>query len=124
MAAAKRIYAVGDIHGHLDRLREVHEWIEQDRGQHGGDDVVVFVGDLVDRGPDSAGVISWLIDGLAAGQPWVILKGNHDRMMSWYLESPARQDHRLRNDYTWLHPRLGGLTTLASYGVDNPDLSV
>ncbi|MEE9387240.1 MAG: metallophosphoesterase [Paracoccaceae bacterium] len=112
-----RIYAIGDIHGHLDRLRSVHHWIDADHHLHGGDYVVVHVGDLTDRGPDSAGVIQFLIDGLSRGQPWVVLRGNHDRMMSLYLQDPSAQDGRLRADYSWLHHRLGGLTTLASYGV-------
>lgn len=112
-----RVYAIGDIHGHLDQLKSVHHWIENDRAQHSGSDVVVHVGDLTDRGPDSAGVIQFLIDGLLARKPWVVLRGNHDRMMSLYLGSPPRQDPKLRSDYSWLHHRLGGLTTLASYGV-------
>ncbi len=111
----QRTYAIGDIHGHLDRLREVHEWIEQDRDR--ADDVVVHVGDLTDRGPDSAGVLQFLMDGIAAGQPWVVIRGNHDRMMGLYLEEKQQNDPRLRPDYSWLHHRLGGLTTLASYGV-------
>jgi len=113
-------YAIGDIHGQFDLLREVHRWIEADRVRHRSDGVVVHVGDLVDRGPDSAGVLGWLIDGISAGQPWVALKGNHDRMMAYYLEETPRADPKLRADYDWLHPRLGGLTTLASYGV-SPD---
>ena len=112
-----RTYAIGDIHGHLDSLRSVHHWIDEDRRLEGGDDVVVHVGDLTDRGPDSAGVIQFLIDGLATGEPWVVLRGNHDRMMSMYLGPAPQQDPKLRSDYSWLHHRLGGLTTLASYGV-------
>lgn len=112
-----RIYAIGDIHGHLDRLRSVHHWIDADRTVEGGDDIVVHVGDLTDRGPDSAGVIQFLIDGIKDRKPWVVLRGNHDRMMSLYLENPAQQDHKLRSEYTWLSGPLGGLTTLASYGV-------
>ena len=115
---AQRIYAIGDIHGHLDKLRQVHAWIADDRRDQGGDDVVVYIGDLVDRGPDSSGVVEYLRAGVAAGQPWVVLKGNHDRMMCWYLEQPSRHDPRLFKDLSWLHPRLGGLATLASYGVD------
>ncbi len=116
----KTTYAIGDIHGQFDLLREVHRWIEADRTHHGNGGVVVHVGDLVDRGPDSASVLGWLIDGISAGQPWVALKGNHDRMMAYYLEETPRADPKLRSDYDWLHPRLGGLTTLASYGV-SPD---
>ncbi len=113
----KRVYAIGDIHGHLDWLHLVHGWIEADHQSHRGDYVVVHVGDLTDRGPESAGVIQFLIDGLSMDQPWVALRGNHDRMMSMYLGTPAQNDPKLRSDYSWLHHRLGGLTTLASYGV-------
>jgi diadenosine tetraphosphatase ApaH/serine/threonine PP2A family protein phosphatase len=116
--SSKRTYAIGDIHGQFELLRQVHGWIEADRQRHGDDGVVVHVGDLVDRGPDSAGVLGWLIDGITGGKPWLALKGNHDRMMAYYLEDSARADPKLRPDYTWLHPRLGGSTTLASYGVD------
>jgi len=117
----ERTYAIGDIHGHLDKLRNVHKWIAADRAGFGGNVEIVHVGDLTDRGPDSAGVINWLVSGLAAGEPWVVLKGNHDRMMSLFLDSPSRRDDRLRPDLEWLDPRLGGRTTLASYGVNSGD---
>ena len=117
--AVRRTYAIGDIHGHLDKLCQVHEWIAEDRRRCGGEDVVVHIGDMVDRGPNSAGVVDWLMTGVARGEPWVVLKGNHDRMLCWYLEQPSRSDPRLFNGLSWLHPRLGGLATLASYGVDD-----
>lgn len=113
-----RTYAIGDIHGHLDKLRVVHGWIAADKQQFSGEVQVVHIGDLVDRGPDSAGVVGWLMAGIAAGEPWQVLKGNHDRMMTLFLEDPPHPDPCLRADLTWLDPRLGGLTTLASYGVD------
>jgi serine/threonine protein phosphatase 1 len=119
---ALRTYAIGDIHGHLDKLRQVHAWIADDRRHQGGDDVVVHIGDLVDRGPDSSGVVEYLRAGVVGGQPWVVLKGNHDRLMCWYLEQPSRVDPRLFEGLSWLHPRLGGLATLASYGVDDAEL--
>jgi len=114
----RRIYAVGDIHGHLDKFRQVHEWIDADRRRYGGEDCVVHIGDVVDRGPNSSGVVGWLQAGVAAGQPWIVLKGNHDRLMEYYLQQPSRRDLRLFDGLSWLHPRIGGLATLASYGVD------
>ena len=120
-----RTYAIGDIHGHLDLLIGAHARIEEDRarcaaldGDSGGE--VVHVGDLCDRGPNSKGVIDFLIAGEAAGQPWVVLKGNHDRMFSIFIDDPFGYDPCLRRDLTWIHPRLGGPSTLASYGVVNP----
>jgi len=112
-----RCYAVGDIHGHLEKLKQVHDWIDRDQRQN-GPATVVHLGDLVDRGPDSRGVIDYLLEGIEAGEDWVALKGNHDRMMSLYLEADPRRDSRLSAEYEWLHPRLGGWETLESYGVD------
>jgi serine/threonine protein phosphatase 1 len=62
-------------------------------------------------------VIEYLRSGQAGGEPWVVLKGNHDRMFAGFLADPSWQDPGLRSDLSWLHPRLGGAATLASYGV-------
>ena len=111
-----RSYAIGDIHGHLDALRAAQALVAADRAAAGDAEArVVHVGDLVDRGPDSRGVIAHLLAGQAAGEPWVVLKGNHDRMFECFLRGEA--DPGLRPDYTWLHDRIGGVETLASYGV-------
>ncbi len=113
-----RTYAIGDIHGHLDLLRDAHDKIARDRLRTGDRDApVIHLGDLVDRGPDSRGVIEYLRTGQDGGEPWVVLKGNHDRMFAGFLADPSWQDPGLRSDLSWLHPRLGGAATLASYGV-------
>jgi serine/threonine protein phosphatase 1 len=114
-----RAYAIGDIHGHLDLLKRVHDVIAEDMAQH-GPAPVVHVGDLVDRGPDSAGVIDYLMSGIAHGSDWVVLKGNHDRMFTRFLRAPEEQEPGLRIGLSWLHPKLGGGTTLESYGVRSP----
>ncbi|MDZ4096089.1 MAG: metallophosphoesterase family protein [Paracoccaceae bacterium] len=115
-----RTYAIGDIHGHLDLLQEVHARIATDRATTGDHDApIVHLGDLVDRGPDSRGVVEYLRQGVDAGENWVVLKGNHDRMFTLYLDDFKTQDPGLRRDLSWLHPRLGGTETLASYGVPN-----
>lgn len=112
------LYAIGDIHGQLDLLRSAHDLIADDMALHGSGQVV-HVGDLVDRGPDSRGVLDFLIEGLAQGQDWVVLKGNHDRMFARFLRNPWEPEPGLRADLSWLHPRLGGPDTLRSYGVAN-----
>jgi len=113
-----RSYAIGDSHGHLGHLREVHRRIAADRARVGDEAApVVHLGDYVDRGPDSCGVLEFLLRGRAEGQPWVLLKGNHDRMMTLFLHAPAERDPR-RPDLHWLGDRIGGRETLASYGVD------
>jgi len=109
------LYVVGDIHGHLDALIDALDLIAVDGGQ---DAKVVFVGDLVDRGPDSRGVIEYLINGIANGRDWTVLKGNHDRMFEWFMESPPRHDPHLLVDMHWFHPKIGGIETMASYGVE------
>ncbi|MBS0564616.1 MAG: serine/threonine protein phosphatase [Proteobacteria bacterium] len=117
-----RSYAIGDIHGHPDKLAALHRLIAADRAACGdGDAPVVHVGDLVDRGPDSRGVLDLLIAGIAAGENWVVLKGNHDRMFRGFMADPDYHDPRLRPDLWWLHERLGGDTTLASYGIAGAD---
>lgn len=118
-----RSYAIGDIHGHLDLLRQAHLWIEADRAQTGDAAApVIHVGDLVDRGPDSPGVIDTLLNGQIAGKPWVVLEGNHDRMFRYFLD--GQRDPALRAELDYLHPRIGGLETLAAYGVEAAGLSL
>ncbi len=115
-----RSYAIGDIHGHLDLLHAAHDRIAEDRRQTGDHDApVIHLGDYVDRGPDCRGVVDYLCKGAEAGQNWVTLKGNHDRMFTRFLNDPAEPEEGLRPDLSWLHPRLGGAATLASYGVRN-----
>jgi len=115
-----RTYAIGDIHGHLDLLQAQHALIEADRSSGAHDDLVVHVGDLVDRGANSRGVVEYLMQGIAGGEPWAVIKGNHDRLFTWFLADPARPDPGLRPDLSWLHPRLGGAETLMSYGLHAP----
>jgi serine/threonine protein phosphatase 1 len=110
------LYAIGDIHGHLGLLQGAHDLIADDIARHGPGQVI-HVGDLVDRGPNCKGVIDFLMEGIARGQDWVVLKGNHDRMFTRFLRDPFEQEPGLRADLGWLHPKLGGPATLASYGV-------
>ena len=117
-----RSYAIGDIHGHLDQLERVHDWIRRDRARAGDAEApVVHVGDLVDRGPDSPGVIEFLLRGQLRGENWVVLKGNHDRMFSMFLHEPGGRDPALRSDLTYLHPIIGGVQTLENYGIAGAD---
>lgn len=108
------IYAIGDVHGQLEELQRVLALIEADGGK---DARVVLVGDYVDRGPDSRGVLQFLIDAQTQGRNWITLKGNHDRYLSRFLDYTIVQDPATRADLTWFHPRLGGDKTMASYGV-------
>lgn len=116
------LYAISDIHGDLPKLLEVQDRITADAAKHGiRDYTIIHIGDLVDRREDSKGVIEHLMAGIAAGKPWIVLKGNHDRMMHWFMEDPDRTDDHLKPGYSWLYHRIGGRETLASYGVTYPD---
>ncbi|MCX7558154.1 metallophosphoesterase family protein [Sulfitobacter sp. F26204] len=109
------IYAIGDIHGQLTELHRVLSLIEADGGP---DAQIVFLGDYTDRGPDSRGVLDLLVQGKEAGRNWIFLKGNHDRMFYWFMQDYPQHEAYLPVELYWLHQRLGGDTTLASYGVE------
>ena len=112
---ADPLYVLGDIHGQLGLLETALDWIARDGGAAAPH---VFVGDLVDRGPDSRGVIAFLMAAEAEGRDWTVLKGNHDRLFHQFWQTGSLNDGCLRADYTWLHPRMGAIETLASYGLD------
>jgi len=109
------IYAIGDIHGQLDQLQMALEKIERDGGK---DAKIVFLGDYVDRGENSKTVVELLMNGVQAGKNWTCLLGNHDRMFTMFLEDYPRTDYRLKPGYDWFHKNIGGIETMASYGVE------
>jgi serine/threonine protein phosphatase 1 len=106
----RRLYAIGDIHGRLDLLDGLLKQIAQDEAARGGSaSELIFLGDLVDRGPESAQVIDRLI-ALKAERPEVrILLGNHEEVFLGALAGDAKA---LR-----LFSRIGGEETILSYGV-------
>ncbi len=112
------IYSIGDIHGRADQLDIALDRIEADGGP---DAQVVFLGDYVDRGSDCRGVLDRLIAGRVAGRNWITLLGNHDRMFEMFMRDYPVNDARLLVGYHWLHERIGGVETLASYGVNVRD---
>ena len=110
----KPVYAIGDIHGQIDMLKAALALIESDGGP---DAKVVFLGDYIDRGPDSCAVVQTLIDGYAKGRNWTALKGNHDRYLLRFMSDKNVHDSRTRPDLMWFNPILGGDKTMLSYGV-------
>ncbi len=92
------IYAIGDVHGCLDPLRRLMDQIHPFE-----EDEVVFVGDYVDRGPDSKGVVDYL---LTLQGRYTFLMGNHERMFLDFLQGKER--------FLFLYN--GGEATLESYG--------
>lgn len=88
VGAGRRVAVIGDVAGHLDALRAELARLGVDSGGALPPDLVVIqVGDLIHRGPDSEGVVS-LVDGYLQSQPdqWVQLVGNHEAQ---YLREPA-----------------------------------
>ncbi|MFL6736624.1 MAG: metallophosphoesterase [Sphingomonas sp.] len=106
-----RAYAVGDIHGRLDLLDELLEKIHEDIARRKSRKVLlVFVGDLIDRGPNSAQVIERLRTYDHPGVQTVFLLGNHEEVLLRILAGDAD----LITKWRWF----GGSECLASYGVD------
>ena len=119
MQSKQQIYVIGDIHGQLEKLEDAIGKIECDGGSG---ERVVFLGDYVDRGPDSRGVIDYLMRGIASGENWVCITGNHDEMFSMFMEEQPRTPERISSHYHWLHDIIGGKETLGSYGVSLDDI--
>lgn len=107
-----RLYAVGDIHGRADLLERMLALILADaRCSRATRKIVVFLGDYVDRGPDSRAVVEMLRQGPPAlpawsGFRWVCLKGNHEDMMLRFLADPASGPNWMAN---------GALATIGDY---------
>lgn len=110
-----RLYAIGDVHGCLTELDRLLAMIEADDAARtaaggAGPATLIFLGDLVDRGPESAAVLSRLID-LSRTRPGTrYLKGNHEEV---FLRALAADREALR-----LFCRVGGRETVLSYGVE------
>lgn len=106
-----RAYAIGDIHGRLDLLNLLLERIEADRaGQPPARTFVIFLGDYIDRGPDSAGVIERLRTYRPADATPVFLSGNHEEVLLKILAGE-------RGIFaSWL--KFGGAECAESYGMD------
>ena len=109
-----RVYAIGDIHGRVDLLRRLHRQILDDaKDAPDKRKVIVYVGDYVDRGPDSFGVIDMLTHEPLEGFERHLLRGNHEDMMTGFLETGTGGEMWLMN---------GGRDTMDSYGIDLWDM--
>jgi diadenosine tetraphosphatase ApaH/serine/threonine PP2A family protein phosphatase len=102
-----RLYVIGDIHGRLDLLDQLIDAIKRDVGQVASDCLTVTLGDYIDRGPDSRGVIERLLAN-PFPTPYIALKGNHELLLESFLVDPVVAEH-------WR--RFGAAETLHSYGV-------
>ncbi len=107
------VYAIGDMHGRADLLADLHRLITADvGGRRESRRLVVYLGDYVDRGPDSRQLIDLLLDQPLAGFEAVHLKGNHEDFMLRFLAGENEMG------LGWLMN--GAVETLASYGIAAP----
>lgn len=105
-----RVYAVGDIHGRLDLLLRLQGLIAADAGRaRARRRVLVYIGDYIDRGPDSAGVLDLLLDRPLPGFQIVHLLGNHEDTLLQFPDD-------ITVGPSWL--TYGGMQTLASYFIE------
>ena len=110
-ARGHRVYAVGDVHGRLDLLDDLLGKIHADIEQRGPcETLLVFVGDLIDRGPNSAEVVERLRTYEKRGVRPVFLLGNHEEILLRILAGEASLIP------SWL--KFGGAECLRSYGGD------
>jgi serine/threonine protein phosphatase 1 len=106
--SAERVYVIGDIHGCPDELEVLLRSLEVQQGL-GQKDTTVFLGDFIDRGPNSKAVIDLLIDFKSKFPATVFLKGNHEDMLLDFLG----YDGRLGQAFLYN----GGVETIQSYGI-------
>ncbi len=110
LPAGLAVYAVGDIHGELAAFRNLLAEIVADAGRHppATRKILICLGDYVDRGPDSRGVIDLLTAAPPEGFERHCLRGNHDQAMLDFLDQPETAED-------WF--QFGATATLDSYGV-------
>jgi serine/threonine protein phosphatase 1 len=109
-----RIYAMGDIHGRYDLLMRLEQRIRDDMAERPAERALaIYLGDYVDRGPDSRRVVEYLRSAGGDGIERHFLRGNHEETLLEYLANPQLI-------LSW--KKFGGLETLFSYGVDVRDL--
>jgi serine/threonine protein phosphatase 1 len=115
-AGSRPLYAIGDVHGCYDLLRAILAEIGRDLAERPDSDVplLVFCGDYVDRGPESAKVLTalaWLTRSAAVETR--LLEGNHEAVLRMFLADPTEHER-------WL--AFGGRQTLESYGLEVPEV--
>lgn len=108
-----RVYAIGDIHGRLDLLGEILARIGEDSAGSDLDIHCIFLGDVIDRGPESAGVVTRLMRGVSCADRTSFIMGNHEEL----LLHAARGERSALSTFA----RAGGRETMLSYGLTPHD---
>jgi serine/threonine protein phosphatase 1 len=105
----RRVFAVGDIHGHYTELATLLDYLTSHHGAS-AEDLFIFVGDYIDRGPDSKSVLERLLEVRKAWPRSVFLKGNHEAMLLAYLG--------IEGEHGEFYLQNGGTAFFDSYGID------
>ncbi|MEM7618284.1 MAG: metallophosphoesterase [Pseudomonadota bacterium] len=109
-----RVYAIGDVHGHVDVLKRMHSTIMDDVCENPIENItIIHLGDYINRGPDSKGVIEFLME-LSQNKnqiEYVHLFGNHENGILEFIDDPLAEN---RDWYCWPEENY-----LKSYGIDN-----
>ncbi|WP_419826824.1 metallophosphoesterase family protein [Sphingomonas sp.] len=117
IARHERIYAIGDVHGCLDLLVTLLTRIRADAERRPAQRTrILFIGDLIDRGPCSREVVEWLHDNTGRDGDVIVLRGNHEQMMIQALDGDEPSFE------AWL--RFGGEQTLRSWGFQDNDFAL
>ncbi|MCS6885339.1 MAG: metallophosphoesterase family protein [Acidobacteriota bacterium] len=98
-----KTYVIGDVHGRLRQLKALIASLDYDPNH----DRLIFLGDLIDRGEDSPGVVAYVLELRIESPHLVCLRGNHEQMLLDLIE---------HGDLLWLVPENGGAVTVAQYG--------
>lgn len=106
------LYVVGDVHGCFALYHQIETVIAAEVAHSNAPATLVLLGDMVDRGPDTAKMLDHLLQAPPSGLSRLCLRGNHEEMMRRFLNDP-------NEDAAWLE--FGGAATLASYGI-TPEL--
>jgi len=113
--AAGSVWTIGDVHGQGRMLEALLGALPRR-----DDDTTVFLGDYIDRGPDSAGIVRRVLDEHeAAPERTVLLWGNHEDLAAEHFDLPAPSGYRY-DPYDWF--RNGGIAALESFGLSRPEL--
>jgi serine/threonine protein phosphatase 1 len=113
----RALYAIGDIHGRLDLLRRMFDILAEDALtlRRGLAPTYIFLGDYIDRGPESRQVVDALLAFAGTGAETIFLKGNHEAMLETFVRTGEFLDGWLLN---------GGVETLVSYGVGEREIAL
>jgi len=118
LPAGQRVYAIGDVHGRCDLLMTLLQMVAIDDRERGpADSRLVFLGDFIDRGPQSRLVLETMIALENAGQPATFLMGNHEELLLMAHGGDRKAANIYMSDY------FGGFETLLSYGVEESEIA-